>query len=371
MGSAYRGSEPGDILDLLYQATGNPEGWTEFVKAVMHRLEAQFGGMMSVQPGKTPSFHVEVGMPEEGVRLYNQHYAALDPWFRAAGPNMSTGVKLGTSLCPERQFVETEFYRDFMRHYGVSRSLGAIVELSESAQTMTSFLRAPNQEDFGPQEVRFLEDLFPHLRRAVQIHRKMLELQGAAGALNVLDAFDIAIIGLDTQSRIRFMNREAESLVHQTNALRIIQGKLVATSVKDNDLLLRKIRSSVALELSTVRGGPMTIQNGSTTLHLSIMPYPSARNVLSDEPLVMITIHDPAAKPKSRASLLSLLFGITPAEARVTMLLVSGMEPSEIAEQCKTTAGTVRFQLKSIYRKTGVGRQTQLVRLVSRLPGQV
>jgi DNA-binding CsgD family transcriptional regulator len=52
------------------------------------------------------------------------------------------------------------------------------------------------------------------------------------------------------------------------------------------------------------------------------------------------------------------------------MLLVSGRDPKEIAEETETTQNTVRYQLKAVYRKTGVNRQTQLVRLISVLPGR-
>ena len=56
-------------------------------------------------------------------------------------------------------------------------------------------------------------------------------------------------------------------------------------------------------------------------------------------------------------------------DVSLAMPLVAGLEPREIAEMTRTTPDTVRFQLKSAFRKTGVRRQSELVRLVSRLPG--
>ena len=53
------------------------------------------------------------------------------------------------------------------------------------------------------------------------------------------------------------------------------------------------------------------------------------------------------------------------------MLLASGMDLNAIAERTRTTHHTVRSHLKSIFQKTNVSKQSQLVRLISTLSGQL
>ena len=63
-------------------------------------------------------------------------------------------------------------------------------------------------------------------------------------------------------------------------------------------------------------------------------------------------------------ALLRMLYGLTPAECRVALLLSDGRTPRRIAELVGVTGNTLRSQIKSIYSKTGVGRQAELVRLL-------
>jgi DNA-binding CsgD family transcriptional regulator len=64
------------------------------------------------------------------------------------------------------------------------------------------------------------------------------------------------------------------------------------------------------------------------------------------------------------ADLLRLLFDLTPAEARLTRLLVEGNTLAAAARQLKVTEGTARTHLRGVFAKTGVERQAGLVRLL-------
>ena len=65
----------------------------------------------------------------------------------------------------------------------------------------------------------------------------------------------------------------------------------------------------------------------------------------------------------NRASRLARAFGLTPAETRVALHLIDGGDIASCAHQAGLSPGTVRSQLKSIFAKTGVKRQSELVRL--------
>lgn len=60
-------------------------------------------------------------------------------------------------------------------------------------------------------------------------------------------------------------------------------------------------------------------------------------------------------------------FGLSPAEARLAIALYEGRSVIEYAEIAGNSAGTVRNQLKSIFRKTGVRRQAELVVWMSKI----
>ena len=60
-------------------------------------------------------------------------------------------------------------------------------------------------------------------------------------------------------------------------------------------------------------------------------------------------------------------FGLTPAEARTAALVGSGLAPQDVADQIGLTVGTIRSELKSIFEKLGISRQSELAALVTRL----
>jgi DNA-binding CsgD family transcriptional regulator len=64
------------------------------------------------------------------------------------------------------------------------------------------------------------------------------------------------------------------------------------------------------------------------------------------------------------ADLLRRCYGLTPAEARLTMLLLQGHSLKESADFCRVTQNTAKSQLKSIFSKTHVKSQGELIRLL-------
>ena len=62
------------------------------------------------------------------------------------------------------------------------------------------------------------------------------------------------------------------------------------------------------------------------------------------------------------------LFGLSQAEAQISIRLAEGFSPADIAEQRRVTDGTVRVQVKTIMAKLGCRRQTQIAAAVLSLP---
>ncbi len=63
------------------------------------------------------------------------------------------------------------------------------------------------------------------------------------------------------------------------------------------------------------------------------------------------------------------LFALTPAEARVAVALFEGATPRETADALGISFNTVHVHLARIFRKTGTGRQSQLMRAMMRAVG--
>jgi DNA-binding CsgD family transcriptional regulator len=79
---------------------------------------------------------------------------------------------------------------------------------------------------------------------------------------------------------------------------------------------------------------------------------------------VAMFLSDPnQQQPISIDSLVSV-YSLTPSEAQVSISLANGHSIDEIAKQSHHSSHTIRSQLKSVFRKTGVSRQSELIKLL-------
>ena len=78
----------------------------------------------------------------------------------------------------------------------------------------------------------------------------------------------------------------------------------------------------------------------------------------------MLMLRDPARRPIIPGASLAQLFGLTPAEALLASELARGYSLDEAAGHLNVSRNTARSQLQSIFMKTGVNRQGELVRML-------
>jgi len=364
----------GDLLDLLYSAPGESHVWNEFLSQVASRMGTRLGAFLSVDPSsQRSSIHSHFGWPADVLRRYEEYYGSKDAWYLAYKKNQSPGwIGLGSRLCSLYELEKTEFYADFLRQFDACHQSGVVIEEGAGKLAVLTLNRSKQEGDFDLDHVRFLTTLVPHLKRALHLHKKVLGWkQMASVAAYLADTLDVGLIGIDLEGRVCFVNRMAEGLLRTRKLLQVRQGRIIVQNSLNQATLDRLLKTATHLDLEAPAGGAITLSDGASSVHLSVLPYRTGDAHLPKEVKVFITISDPAANPASRRRLLCELFRLTPAEERISMLLASGLELSAIAERTRTTRHTVRSHLKSIYQKTNVSRQSQLVRLISLLPGQL
>jgi len=81
----------------------------------------------------------------------------------------------------------------------------------------------------------------------------------------------------------------------------------------------------------------------------------------------IILVFDMEERPRMPEKRLALLFGLTPAEARVASMLIAGDGILTIAERTKITSETARAHVKAILSKSQTHKQSEFVALASRL----
>jgi DNA-binding CsgD family transcriptional regulator len=84
-------------------------------------------------------------------------------------------------------------------------------------------------------------------------------------------------------------------------------------------------------------------------------------------PAVAVMVTDPDRPVSLDPKALQVLFSFTPAEAKVTALLVQGRSMEQIATQLAVSLETVRTHVRHVFSKTATNRQGELIALVLRM----
>lgn len=111
----------------------------------------------------------------------------------------------------------------------------------------------------------------------------------------------------------------------------------------------------------------MVRREGSRPVLITVLPIDGAASGPFFGARVLLTFSDLAAQPAPPASLLTQVFGLTQAEARLAALIATGVSPEGAAERLGIAAETARNHLKAVFAKTDTHRQSELVALLSRL----
>lgn len=219
----------------------------------------------------------------------------------------------------------------------------------------------------GPVTLLAADDMLATLLPGLEPLAKMHQLaQGSRYLTHQLSCIRMPVMLVDASGRILAANPAARGLVEQ--ARKSNGGKpgvsLPGLSAEQFSAIVRR-----ACRPGEKGGGSlMQVKPGSTHTPLQVMATPVAANpaIGSHQPAALILVHGPQGVD-SGSHLLQQIFGLTPAEARLTRLILEGRSPGDAAIQLHVSVSTIRTQLSAVLKKTGAQRQSDLVRRLSPL----
>ena len=187
-----------------------------------------------------------------------------------------------------------------------------------------------------------------------------------AGAVSQLA---VATIILDEQARVLNCNSVAQAILEDRDGLSLREQRLHIEGRDINRELQQAlagiIRAQQAGEAAVVKALRIPRSSGRSDLGLVVRPVPTSHwSEGQSSPCAAVFISDPDLLESTSQQTLAELFCLTPAEAKLAMLLARGLSLAEVSEAQNISQHTSRAQLKAVFSKTGVSRQAELVRLV-------
>lgn len=360
------------LVKLVYEAAEDAALWQKFLERVSALMKAAIG-TMEVYDGRqrTGQVEVSINLEPDCVGQYAAHYASMNPWQEGGRSRFPMAKAVtGSMYVPDEVLYRSEFYQDFLKHVGAFHLAGGVLQDSKEQNASISFFRPRLDAAFDPRELALLDVLLPHIKQALHLHHRIGIVEGERRAIaEALDRIPIGVVVVDDYARVLSTNREGAEILAKRDGLSSGRGGLQA-AVPSQTTAFRKL---VALAATTSRGsgfhpgGVLRLERPSLKEPLSVRVIPlSTQACLAQkvQAAAVVFLTDPSSR--TSVSHLALLYGLTPAEERLTTKLIEGQTLDEIAAALRISRNTAATQLKSVFLKTSTRRQAELVRLLLR-----
>jgi PAS domain-containing protein len=206
----------------------------------------------------------------------------------------------------------------------------------------------------------------PHLSRALQLRRSFFALDRRNAALaEACDRLAAGMVGLDEGGRTLFANEAARRMSARDDGLALDRSGRPYAADRAANQRLAELQRDVAAGGS---GGLVRVKrpHGEPAYVVIVAPLFRGEELAGRRRRgTLFVIHDPLHRAPTVPQLVAELFSIPLGSATLLAALAAGEELNHYAERAGISMNTVRFHLKTAFARTGVRRQSELVRLVT------
>ncbi|MGA0594941.1 helix-turn-helix transcriptional regulator [Enterovirga sp. CN4-39] len=349
---------PPDLIADLYEAAVEPDGLELMSSLVRRALNIDSAGFWLIQGGSI----VEMANTPDiraSEPAYLARYHAFDPWTNR-DPERFGIVSLGSELFDERKLVETEFYKDFARHYGMFRPMGATIPLGDGtlATVAANRIAGPLLDE---EDKARMQELIVHLRSALRLRLRFAALREVATLReDALDALAFPLVISSGDGQTAFVNKPAREASRRDGPLTVRNGRVIAVRAEQTVQLHHAIQLASVGEPSAL--GLIDRENRRVPVSVS----PASARLSGQSGHVVLSL--PSTRQMESDAVLRQAFGLSPAQAELCRLLAAGKTFEEAARSRGVAVATMRSHFKAVLERTGSANLRDLLRLVGSLP---
>jgi DNA-binding CsgD family transcriptional regulator len=226
-------------------------------------------------------------------------------------------------------------------------------------------LRAEQRGPVTAAEATQIERLIPVANRVPRLLHA-LRTTYFSGLFDGLSATQTAAVLLKRDGIVELATPLAQRLFNSDFDIR--EGRLWSAHASSNDHLEALAQRVERLDASGSARPFLIVRLNDARAILAqpvVVPGPGFGSLGSAR--VAVFLSAPGQTETVREDDLQLLFGLSKAEARIARLLAEGLEPRQIAESRNVSVGTIRVQMKHIFHKMKVHRQSELISTMAEL----
>jgi len=360
------------IIESFYDAALDETLWPAALKRLTESTGSQASSFWVLDGSDSPRLptFISFNFDPKSIQEYVDGIASLDPTVRHLVAHPGQAIVHDGLLENDRDEKSRAYYDWHDRNIETRFRMVGQARLAPRVQAGIALHRTRKAGRYDAQDIERFALLHRHLQRALAIGVRV----GSLGAIERfsqewLDRSDAAIVLLDHNKRVVFLNRRAQELQLGGDGVRLSAAGISLLNKRDNGRLQSLLAQALmpASSSGAPTGGAMSAArpSGKRAYGIFVAPLSSQSPALAlCRPAVCVVITDPAREALPPAQHLQRLFGLTPAEARLAARLAIGEELRVAAEKLGITYGTARSRLAQLFQKTDTRRQGELVRLL-------
>ena len=366
-----------ELIPEIYKATVDPGHWDYVLERLAALTQSNTACLYYLDKKlEVASTIAQFGCPKHMVQNYNKQFSKLDSLFDETTTNDEKGESLCQFFSPaENDFLnlESDIYENWMKPEGIYH-LGRIQFLNDDLhKAAIAILRNEDAGAWKKGDIRVINDIVPHLKRALDIHAEFTRLRMQQDALmKGLDRLVIGLILYDRNARAVYINPTAKAIIKSHPALDLNDDDgLILNAAKDHKNLRQAILDTANIEPedSWKQSIAIGITHPDVVAPLPLLVTPMHAHLLTSDldyegAKVALFLSDPNLQQPISVNNLVSVYKLTPSEAQVAISIANGHSIEDIAKTSHHSAHTIRSQLKSTFRKTGVSRQSELIKLL-------
>ena len=257
---------------------------------------------------------------------------------------------------------ETSFYKDIYKPLQVFHALAGLLCRDQNHESLLVVNRGENSNGYSLVEENLFELVTPHFSRAIHIFKELRLYKNYSNiSKSILDQQDKAILVCDAQGTIVLSNNYAEQHLVLPSVISIRNNKIQITEHMYQKRLEFFIKQCSALAYKDI-GLQETLvieqENGDNKL-ITVSPLIN-QNAFNDidVPCCLVTVNN---QHQLNWKNVQNEFELTPKELKLIRAIYAKKKLNDLTEVFGVTYNTLRTHLQSIFKKTEVNSQTELL----------
>jgi DNA-binding CsgD family transcriptional regulator len=359
-----RGSKDFDATAAAFvRAAVDPTQWASAMEVAAEATDS-FGAMLIPFHHRLPNLPRSTSMEPVIEDYVGKGWIESDERRRSIPMLLRRGVATDLDFMTTAQISRHPYYQELLAPHGLRWFAGVYVACGED-QWCLALQRSIQQGPFLPQEIKRLAALSEKLGSAAALARALGHARAEA-ALQAFHVSNLAVVLLNRSGEVLHANAAAERKLRGDP--RIERSRVLSMDRDATRALDRALHAILWSQGGSALMGPVPLPRRDKRPMLAYPVRLEAANAdaLADCQALLVLV-DPDERPRPPEGALRSSFGLSIAEARLAMHLAAGQTLEAASQELGIAKETARVQLKALFAKLDVHRQSQLVALLARL----